>query len=131
MCGRFYGTVHEVATAVSDEEKAAVRKLLRKPGAKEEFLRRFSAAGGAMEEVDRITREGDMVTFFAHLVLEGPAMRVEWEMRDREVRYEDTSVALYVFSGAWFVSINGSRLSTAAAFPRPGKLFCRTRGAYA
>jgi hypothetical protein len=121
MCGRFSGRVHEVVTAVSDEEKAAVRKLLRKPGAKEEFLRRFSASEVTKEDVDRISREGDMVTFFAYLVLEGPAMRVEWEMRDREVRYEDTSVALYVFAGAWFVSINGSRLSAAAAFSSPRK----------
>lgn len=83
MCGRFNGVDHEVATAVSEEERQALRKLLRKPGAKDEFVRRFEASGGSEVEVDRIVKEGDMVTFFGFLVAAGPTMRVEWEVRDR------------------------------------------------
>jgi Arc/MetJ-type ribon-helix-helix transcriptional regulator len=47
MCGRFSGVVHEVATAVSDVEKEALRKLLRKNGAKEELIRRFGDSGAS------------------------------------------------------------------------------------
>jgi hypothetical protein len=129
MCGRFSGVVHEVATAVSDVEKAAVQKLLRKPGAKEEFRRRFGASGASLAEVERILRDGDMVTFFAHLVVEGPAMRVEWEVRDRtNLSYESSSVALYVFAGVWFASVNGSRLSTDATYSTPRKAIEKLEG---
>ena len=122
MCGRYSGVVHEVATAVSEEERQALRKLLRKPGAKVEFIRRFEASGGSKEEVDRIAKEGDMVTFFGFLVAVGPAMRVEWEVRDRtDLAYEYKSVALYVFAGSWLVSVNGSRLSTAVSYSTPRK----------
>ncbi|NDD86847.1 MAG: hypothetical protein EBZ45_03880, partial [Actinobacteria bacterium] len=120
MCGRFSGVVHEVATAVSDVEKEALRKLLRKNGAKEEFVRRFGTSGASKAEFERILRDGDMVTFFAHIVVEGPAMRVEWEVRDRtNLSYENSSVALYLFAGVWFASVNGSRLSTAVTHSTP------------
>jgi hypothetical protein len=120
MCGRFSGVVHEVATAVSDVEKEALRKLLRKNGAKEELIRRFGDSGARNAEFERIIRDGDMVTFFAYLVVEGPAMRVEWEVRDRErLSFENSSVALFVFAGKWFVSVNGSRLTTATAYSTP------------
>lgn len=129
MCGRYSGVVHEVATAVSDDEKAALRKLLRKSGAKDEFLRRFGDSGASNAELERILRDGDMVTFFAHLVVEGPAMRVEWEVRDRtDLNYERSSVALYVYAGVWFASVNGSRLSTEATYSTPRKAIEKLEG---
>ena len=129
MCGRFSGVVHEVATAVSTDEKAGLRKLLRKNGARDEFLRRFGASGASNSEFERILRDGDMVTFFAHLVVEGPAMRVEWEVRDRtDLSYERSSVALYVYAGVWFVSVNGSRLSTEATYSTPRKAIEKHEG---
>lgn len=122
MCGRYNGVAHEIATAVSDQEKAAMRKLLRKPGAVEEFVRRFGIYGANKGEAERIAKDGDMASFFAHLVAEGPAMRVEWEVRDRDrLSYENSSVALYVFAGSWFVSVYGSRLSTSTAYSTPRK----------
>jgi len=129
MCGRYSGTVHEVATAVSEEERQALRKLLRKPGAKDEFIRRFEASGGSKAEVDRIAKEGDMVTFCGFLVTEGPTMRVVWEVRDQSrLVYEYRSVALYVFAGSWFVSVNGSRLSTAVSYSTPRKAIAPHEG---
>jgi hypothetical protein len=129
MCGRFSGVVHEVATAVSTDEKAGLRKLLRKNGARDEFLRRFGASAASNSEFERILRDGDMVTFFAHLVVEGPAMRVEWEVRDRtDLSYERSSVALYVYAGVWFVSVNGSRLSTEATYSTPRKAIEKHEG---
>jgi hypothetical protein len=129
MCGRYSGVVHEVATAVSDDEKAALRKLLRKNGAKEEFIRRFGDSGASKDEFERIIRDGDMVTFFAYLVVEGPAMRVEWEVRDRtDLSYESSSVALYVYAGVWFASVNGSRLSTDATYSTPRKAVEKLEG---
>jgi hypothetical protein len=129
MCGRYSGVVHEVATAVSDDEKAALRKLLRKNGAKEEFVRRFGTSGASKDEFERIIRDGDMVTFFAYLVVEGPAMRVEWEVRDRtNLNYESSSVALYVYAGVWFASVNGSRLSTDATYSTPRKAIEKLEG---
>ena len=129
MCGRYSGVVHEVATAVSEEERQALRKLLRKPGAKGEFIRRFEASGGNKTEVDRIAKEGDMVTFFGFLVAAGPAMRVEWEVRDRtNLAYEYKSVALYVFAASWLVSVNGSRLSTAVSYSTPRKAIASHEG---
>jgi hypothetical protein len=129
MCGRYSGVVHEVATPVSDEEKAAVQKLLRKAGAKEEFVRRFGTSGASKDEYERMIRDGDMATFFAYLVVEGPAMRVEWEVRDgTNLSYESSSVALYLFAGVWFASVNGSRLSTAATYSTPRKAVEKLEG---
>jgi len=129
MCGRYSGTVHEVATAVSEEERQALRKLLRKPGAKDEFIRRFEASGGSKAEVDRIAKEGDMVTFCGFLVAAGPTMRVVWEVRDQSrLVHEYRSVALYVFAGSWFVSVNGSRLSTAVSYSTPRKAIAPHEG---
>ena len=63
-----------------------------------------------------------MASFFGYLVLEGPALRVEWEIRDRAyLAFENASVALYVFAGTWFVSVNGSRLSTLVTYSTPRK----------
>jgi hypothetical protein len=129
MCGRYSGVVHEVATPVSDAEKAAVQKLLRKQGAKEEFVRRFGTSAASKDEFERIIRDGDMVTFLAYIVAEGPAMRVGWEVRDRtNLSYENSSVALYVFAGVWFSSVNGSRLSTAVTYSTPRKAVEKLEG---
>lgn len=102
------------ALRISEEESSAVKKLLTRPGAKKEFLDRFSSFDLTEAKLNQIIQLGDMYTFFGYLIAEGPILRVEW---NRHNSFSAKSVVFYQFAGRFFSSAFTSRLTVLENYP--------------